>query len=128
MRIPPHPSFRTGARPHNQAGHSEAIEQISRVDQASFRKQKQSDEQIFTDSASALPAVIEPATSRRTGFGRWQHSVPFLAQFIAQTHWSRPRRAAMPAPQDASGAYSQTDQPDPATGTKAFHPRISRII
>ncbi len=128
MRIPSYPPFRPGSQSPAKAEHSEAIEEVSRVEPTRNRKQKQDTANELTNQLSGLPAVTEPASHRHTGYARWQHSVPFLAQLISQTHWSRPRRSAAPAPQEATGAYAATDHPEHSLKSAASNQRISRIV
>lgn len=128
MRIPSHPPIRPAASARANAAHGEAVEEISSVEAAKFRKEKQGTEQNSAKNASRLPTITEPQPARTAHHGRWRHSVPFLAQFIGQTHWSRPRRADKPAPDAASQAYDLTENMPQRADLAASNPALSRLI
>ncbi len=128
MRIPPSSPFDHRAQTRSSGVHEDAIEEVSPVEAARFRKQKQQESRIDASETPGLPTLREAPSPRQAGFGRCRHSVPFLAQLISQTHWSRPRRAAMLAPEEASSAYRSADEDLPPEGPAAFNRRVSRII
>lgn len=127
MRIPSHPPIRPGSQARVKAEHSDAIKKINRVESVKLHRQNQETDQTSDTQKTGLPAATRPAKERSASFGRWQHSVPFLAQFISQAHWSRPRRASAPAPQDANGAYASADNLEHST-RPASYARTSRIV